>query len=113
EHGGAAGAGSRGSQGRTARSTPASTDGGGAKTRRGSRRAMESSNQAPQYALSWVLGQTAERLAANPHSTITSARSSGTRGSSRRRRIAVPAPKGRFATTLNGSRGSATRNAAP
>ena len=54
-----------------------------------------------------VDGQTAVRFVASPHSTIASSCTSGTRGSpSRRRRIAVPAANGRFATTENGSSGS-------
>jgi hypothetical protein len=56
-----------------------------------------------------VLGHGSERLTATPHSTITSARTSGTAGSSRRcRRIAVVRSNGRFATTRKASRGSST-----
>ena len=52
-------------------------------------------------------GQTAARFEASPQSTITSALSSGMRGSSSRRSMAVPPSNGRLATTLNASCGSA------
>ena len=98
-----------GSGRRVARSTAASTLGGGAKHARGTRRTMLSSYHAPQLQPSRVDGQTAARFAASPHSTIASSCVSGTLGSPRRRRkIAVPAAKGRFATTANGSAGSGT-----
>ena len=83
-----------GSGRRAARSTAASTLGGGAKQARGTRRARLSSYHAPQLQPSSVDGQTAVRFAASPHSTIASSCVSGTRGSpSRRRRIAVPTAK--------------------
>ena len=74
---------------------------------RGSLRASDVSYHAPQTTSLTVLGQGSARLTATPHSTITSARTSGTSGSSSRwRRIAVAPPNGRFATTRNGSLGS-------
>ncbi len=70
---------------------------------------MLSSYHAPHTQPSSVDGHTAARFAASPHSTIASSRVSGTRGSpSSRRRIDVPEANGRFATTANGSSGSAT-----
>ena len=81
---------------------------------RGTRRTRLSSYHAPHVQPSSVEGQTAVRFAASPHSTIASSCVSGTRGSpSRRRRIAVPTAKGRFATTANGSLGSGTSVASP
>src|SRR5438132_1215690 len=75
---------------------------------------MLSSYDAPQLQPSSVDGQTAVRFAASPHSTIASSCVSGTRGSpSRRRRIAVPAAKGRLATTEKGSSGRRTSVASP
>jgi hypothetical protein len=54
-----------------------------------------------------VLGHGMPRFIATPHSTIRSARTNGVRGSSSsRRRRSVVRSNGRFATTLNGSRGS-------
>jgi len=97
----------------TALNTAASTLGGGAKTERDNRRSTESSNQALQYVLSCVLGQTAARFVAKRHSTITFAAFSWAEGSSSRRMIEVAPSKGRLATTLNGSRGSGTRRASP
>src|SRR5207245_7283756 len=100
--------------GRIARRTGASTVGGGAKHARGTRRTRLSSYHAPQEQPSAVDGQTAVRFEASPHSTIASSCVSRTPGSpSRRRRIAVPAPKGRFATTENGSSGSGSSPASP
>ncbi len=53
--------------------TPASTAGGGANAHGGSRRATDSSNQAPQYTPSCVLGQTDVRFVTIPHCRTTSA----------------------------------------
>src|SRR5213596_298575 len=70
--------------------------------------------QAPQTTSLTVLGHGSARLTATPHSTITSARTNGTSGSSSRcRRIAVVRSNGRFATTRNGSLGSGRRAASP
>ena len=110
----ASSAGTSGFGRRVARSTAASTLGGGAKHARGTRRMRLSSYQAPQVQPSTVDGQTAVRFAASPHSTIASSCNRGTAGSpSSRRRIVVPAAKGRLATTANGSSGSGSAVASP
>lgn len=106
--------GTRGSARRVARSSAASTLGGGAKHARGTRRTSRSLCHAPHVHPSSVDGHTAVRFAASPHSTIASSRVSGTSGSPRsRRRIAVPAANGRLATTANGSLGSGSAVASP
>ena len=99
---------------RSIASTPVSTDGGGSNERAGRRRRSEKRYQAPQRTSLRVLGQGSDRFMATLHSTITSARLKGTRGSSRRwRRIAVVRSNGRLATTRKGSVGRAISTASP
>src|SRR6266511_2086825 len=95
-------------------STPASTLGGGSNALRGRRLETLVSYHAPQRTPFSVLGHGSTRFCTTPHATTRSARTSGVRGSSsRRRRSAVVRSNGTFATTRNGSRGSGTRVASP
>ena len=93
-------------------STAATTEGGGANADGARRLETERRHHAPQCTERIVDGQTAACLAANSHWTITSARRTGTRGSSSSdRKIAAAAANGRFATTANGSSGHVHRMA--
>jgi hypothetical protein len=88
------------------RRAAASTLGAGANALRDSLVTIPISNQARQYVLRSVAGQTAECFWANSHCTMTSARHRPIVGSRRRpARIAPDPANGRLETTENGSRG--------
>jgi len=101
--------GRRGRARRVTTSTPASFRGTGRNSAAGIRRPRRNSYHGAHTVDSNVDGGTVARSQATSHCTITSARSRGTLGSSRRRRkMSVVRPKGTDPTTLIPRRASAS-----